>query len=574
MESVIAFTTLVHARDHLPGRQWTAVIITNQHGDMIYDVEVEYFNSSADVHSAILSGGLYHSSSADELIASKCDQIIRSKLSPHFEPLWLTNQRQGMKSGSFYWPDDFVAVNKSRPAFAVGSNPTARSAYFDTKMIHRWLLNPSITFMSIFIPPPPVLRDSEFMYNYVEYVDEFISTLLLIIKKSSQLNSSVSIIFIGGTAVVNNQNNFETVPIRKIFKQWPLSAFGNHFKQAHLLEFWPTPSELQEDDLRLLDEQNPDYFSCSTTEFRQQNPNFDTGLLPPYYLVAKSGKVLHGKSFISYSQKSVFGEAKLTNVGDLGVFLGLRVISTRDYKVDAHLCMSIDMNGQLHVSTDSRDPEITSMPQSSPFVLLWGKAFTKSPEVCGFSQSKSISPIQLYDIYPMVCWALGLHQPWLNWGKLSRVKKYLKNHPSDAQVAEFEGRYRDWNQINGGIIAALALALAITFIACALKHHRRYNSLHPVGNNIASVRYKKRRIRRPWLGSVQASGSGSHHGLLGNHRDGGGFALDESEEEEVLMENDLSARENRRREKESADAYIQMLHSPTGNRSTPSMTLA
>lgn len=91
---------------------------------------------------------------------------------------------------------------------------------------------------------------------------------------------------------------------------------------------------------------------------------------------------------------------------------------------------------------------------------------------------------------------------------------------------------------------------------------------------MASVRYKKRRIRRPWLDSVQASGSRSHHGLLGNHRDDNGFALDESEEEEVLMENDLSARENRRREKESADAYIQMLHSPTGNRSAPSLTRA
>ncbi|VUZ53973.1 unnamed protein product [Hymenolepis diminuta] len=266
---------------------------------LLNEISLEDFNSSADVHSAILSGGLYHTSSVDKLVANNCDQIIRSKLSPHFEPLWLTNQRQGMKSGSFYWPDDFVAVNKSRPDFAVGSNPTERNAYFDTKMIHRWLLNPSITFMSIFIPPPPVLRDSEFMYNYVEYVDEFISNLLLIIKKSSRLNSSVSIIFIGGTAVVNNQNNFEAVPIRKIFKQWPVSAFGNHFKQARLLEFWPTPNELEEDDLRLLDEQNPDYFSCSTTEFRQQNPNLDTGLLPPYYLVAKSGKILQGKSFIS-----------------------------------------------------------------------------------------------------------------------------------------------------------------------------------------------------------------------------------------------------------------------------------
>nr|CDS30478.1 ectonucleotide [Hymenolepis microstoma] len=483
------------------------------------------FNTSADVHSAILSGGVYSSSISNEVTANKCDSIIHSKLSPHFEPLWHTNQRQGMKSGSFYWPDDYVAVNKSHPDFTAGINPTTRNAYFDIEKINQWLHNPSITFISVYIPSPPTLRDSRFLSNYAEYVDGFLSTIFSTIKISPKLNRTVSIVFIGGTAVVNSRNDFEVVPILKIFKQWPLSAFGNHFKQSTLLEFWPTPDELDRSDRILLNVRNPNYFSCSTTEFRKRNSDLDVGLLPPYYLVAESIKV-------------------------------------------------------LQVSIDSYEQAITSLPQLSPFVLLWGKAFTTSPEVCGLSQiesNKPNPPIQLYDIYPMICWALGIQQPWFNWGKLSRVKKYLKNQPLDNQIEEFEGRCRDWSKIKeggkfgissltlfiGGFIGALALFLAITLVACALKHHHRYNSSHRISKYMASVRYRKHRFQRPWLGFGPTASSRSHRGLLGNHSDSSRFALDESEEEEVLMDCDpLGAREEQRQRRDNADVFIQMLHSP------------
>ncbi|VDN98653.1 unnamed protein product [Rodentolepis nana] len=494
-------------------------------------ITMQGFNTSADVHSAILSGGLYYPPSSNYATANKCDSIIHSKLSPNFEPLWLTNQRQGMKSGSFYWPDGFVSVNKSRPDFIAGINPTPRNAYFDIEKIHQWLHNPSITFISIYIPSQPTLRDSRFLSNYAEYVDGFLSTILSTIRKSPKLNCSVSVVFIGGTAVVNNRNDFEIVPIHKIFKHWPLSAFGNHFKQSSLLEFWPTPDELDGGDRLLLNAKNPDYLSCSTTEFRKRNPNLDVGLLPPYYLVAESGKL-------------------------------------------------------LEVSMDSYEQAITSLPQLSPFVLLWGKAFTTSPEVCGARQIESNepnSPIQLYDIYPMICWALGIQQPWFNWGKLSRVKRYLKNQPLDKEIEEFEGRCRDWSKakkgrifgkkggfvvqslpILGGLIGALALFLAITLVVCALKYHRRHGSFHLISKNMASVRYRKYRSQRPWLGFGPTSNSRSHRGLLRNQSDSSRFALDESEEEEVLMYCDpLSARDEQRQRKENADVFIQMLHSPT-----------
>lgn len=101
------------------------------------------------------------------------------------------------------------------------------------------------------------------------------------------------------------------------------------------------------------------------------------------------------------------------------------------------------------VSSEAYEPEVEPIPQPRPFILLWGKAFTKSPEVCspmGSRSNTSNSPIQLYDIYPMVCWLLGLERPWINMGKLSRVKKYFKNPPYDSQIADFESRCKDWDQ--------------------------------------------------------------------------------------------------------------------------------
>ncbi|KAM7533386.1 hypothetical protein Aperf_G00000125163 [Anoplocephala perfoliata] len=466
-----------------------------------------------------MSGGIFHGPSTNKSYTFKCDQIIRSKFSPYFEPLWLTNQRHGMKSGTFYWPDDFVAVNKSHPYLSAGSNPTGRNPYFDIEKIYQWLFDPSITFLSIFIPPPPNSRRENFIFNYVEYTDSFLSTLFSYIRKSPILNASVSIVFVGGTAAVNAETSFDVVLIREMFQQWPSSVFGGHFNQGPILEIWPTTDELDEENVQRLIKRNPSFFACSTEEFRERNPDLDVGLLPPYYLVAKSEKTL---------------------VVDLEIA--------------------------------SQDPRATRGRQSGAFILLWGKAFTTSSDVCGGSHAAP--SIELFDIYPLVCWALGLQQPWLNQGNLSRVSRYFKNPPSDAEVAEFESRTRDWSKgsesgkfaftkvtlISGGIIAALAITLALTFIICAVKYNCRYKSFELIDGS-DGIRYRKRRFRRPWLASSSRS-------LLGNHEDNA--VRDESEEDEVLMANDaFSARENRKLRKENADSFIQMLHSPPDSSARP-----
>lgn len=52
--------------------------------------------------------------------------------------------------------------------------------------------------------------------------------------------------------------------------------------------------------VRLLTEDNPDFFTCSTADFRRRFSRFDMGLLPPYYLVAKPGKVLQSEFILFF----------------------------------------------------------------------------------------------------------------------------------------------------------------------------------------------------------------------------------------------------------------------------------
>ena len=212
-----------------------------QEGCLISDIYAENLTSSAEIHSLLMSGGLYSGPESNDSLESQCDSLILSKTTTPFEPLWLANQRLGMKSASFFWPDDYVAVNDSRPYLTSGSNPTFRSAYFDIERINQWLTDPYISFISICIPSPPLKQDVDFTLAYVEYTDEFLSSLLSHIKNSPNLNTSVSILFVGGSASMISQSEDQIVALSSVFNSWPASAFGKHFRFGPVIEFWPIP---------------------------------------------------------------------------------------------------------------------------------------------------------------------------------------------------------------------------------------------------------------------------------------------------------------------------------------------
>ncbi|KAL5103902.1 hypothetical protein TcWFU_004767 [Taenia crassiceps] len=427
-----------------------------------------------------------------------------------------------MRSASFFWPDDYVAVNNSRPFLTAGINPNARVAYFDIDQIHQWLLNPSITFMSIFIPSPYHEKDPNFFFDYVEYADAFLFSLLSRIKSSPKLSSSVSIVFIGGTAAVDAQSAGEVVSIRKYFRSWPASAFGSHFNRGKFVEFWPTPDEEDETLVRLLTEDNPNFFTCSTADFRRRFSRFDMGLLPPYYIVAKPGKV-------------------------------------------------------LQISKSEGPETLTDAPQLSPFALLWGNSFISadSSDICGLHNYSSTT-LQLIDVYPLVCWLLHLPRPWFHWGHLSRVTRFLSQPPLHAQVEEFEHRARAWRTfpigiigkfgvsretfLAGALISAFVVIFGIVFVVCAIKVHRNYHRSSGGGDSFGRVRYHRRRIPRPWLAPSTSPYALRSQRLLGGAAGGLSNEAAEEEEEEVLISNDALSR-NRRRD--AAEAFIQMLHSPS-----------
>ncbi|KAH9277968.1 hypothetical protein ECG_09600 [Echinococcus granulosus] len=516
-----------------PEANFTAFQTLMDEGCLIPDISVKNFTSSADIHSVLLSGGLYHGSHKNKSLVPACDKFLFSKILPHFEPLWLTNQRHGMRSASFFWPDDYVAVNNSRPFVTAGINPTARAAYFGIDRIHQWLLNPFITFMSIFIPSPFHEKDTNFFSSYVGYADAFLSSLLSHIRNSPKLSSSVSILFIGGTAAVDAKSSNEVVSIRKYFGSWPTSAFGNHFNRGRFLEFWPTPDEEDETLLRLLTEENADFSVCGTADFRRRFSRFNMGLLPPYYLIAKPGKVLQ--------------------------------------------------------ISDTKGPEASKDAQQlSAFALLWGSAFisSDSSDICG-GRNQSKAALQLTDVYPLVCWVLRIPNPWLHWGRLARVTHLLRQPPFPSQVEEFEKRSRAWSTLAvgvggrfgvskgtflaGGLICAFVVVFGILFVVCAIKVNRRYRRMPSAGDSFGGARYHRRRVPRVWPASSAYTYATRDQRLLSGANGGQDT---ETTEEEVLINNDVLTRSCRLGD---AEAFIQMLHSPSASpipRTMPALSRA
>ncbi len=78
----------------------------------------------------------------------------------------------------------------------------------------------------------------------------------------------------------------------------------------------------------------------------------------------------------------------------------------------------------------------------SAFLIVSGPAFDTSKAACD-----KTSKIALTDVYPLMCWALGLKQPWPNAGQLKRVAHLFKQPPTAAELAEFEGYARGKTKI-------------------------------------------------------------------------------------------------------------------------------
>lgn len=111
----------------------------------------------------------------------------------------------------------------------------------------------------------------------------------------------------------------------------------------------------------------------------------------------------------------------------------------------------------------------------------------------------------------------------------------------------------------GGLISALVVIFGIVFVACAIKVHRNYHRTSGGNDSFGRVRYHRRRIARPWLAPSTSPYALRNQRLLGGSA--GGLSNEATEEEEEVLINNDSL--NRSRRRDDAEAFIQMLHSPS-----------
>lgn len=80
------------------------------------------------------------------------------------------------------------------------------------------------------------------------------------------------------------------------------------------------------------------------------------------------------------------------------------------------------------------------------FVLVSGPAFRRLT-----STSHVSSNLRLVDVYPLVCWLLGIHTPGRHDGNLDSWREYLEQPPSAKELALFQdfasGRVKPVNNL-------------------------------------------------------------------------------------------------------------------------------
>uniref|UniRef100_A0A5K3F6U7 NUC domain-containing protein n=1 Tax=Mesocestoides corti TaxID=53468 RepID=A0A5K3F6U7_MESCO len=469
-----------------------------QNGCLIHGIPIDNITSSMQAHSLMLSGGSSQETTFNNSREMTCDKLIFSKIKPTSEPLWLTNQRHGHQSASYFWPEDYISVNGSRPFKTAGINPSTHSAYFNIDQIIQWLLSPAISLVDIFIPPTEGLHGDYISSLSVEYTNAFLSSLLSHIKNHPKLNSSVSFVFVGGFAVANSNSDESPVIIEDLFKS--TRYFNQYLASGHNFEVWLPPYRENESLRTVLAGKNSDFITCNTSQFLERFPQVDVGVLPPYYLVAKPGKML-------FLRKQHLEEAE------------------------------------------------------SAYVILSGPAFNTSNRAC---KKTAKHHIQLTDVYPLVCWALGLTRPWPHSGHLARVSHLLRKPPTQSELDDFNayatGRASSVETglfmgisastlISGSIIASFAIVFGLLFVSLAVKYGGSSQTFRGGVVRFASDMRHRRRRFRPAGGESLLGDSSSNRGV------------EDDDEEEVVVSTD--ALRNSFAGKNDSQAFLQMLHSPT-----------
>ncbi|XP_022798371.1 bis(5'-adenosyl)-triphosphatase enpp4-like [Stylophora pistillata] len=329
------------------------------------------------------------------------------------EPLWVTSEKQGEKSGMCFWPGYDVVYKGQKPSFtpsefgfgrpfAARENETIPPWKWRVDLVLKWLKDPDPpSFVTLYFEEPDEAGhccgpDSVNVTEEIGRDDEITGYLLQELRKSN-LTDSVNLIITAdhGTAMYNLSTVLD---------------FHEYLPPDYSL--WIAGGA---------------YFSFDATN-----------LTGAYDRLKKAEK--HNSHFSVYRKEELPEELHFKHsrfVAEINVILE-----------EGWLAALEPYNHSLKVVTKGTHGWCPSTPSMHPFFLAQGPAF---------KQGYKSGPIEMVDIYPLICHLLGI-DPLPNNGSLSRIEHLLKVAPNSS--------HSNAHWLTTGEIVAIVIGSAIALTVC------------------------------------------------------------------------------------------------------------
>lgn len=331
------------------------------------------------------------------------------------EPLWVTNEKQGHKSGMCFWPGYDVEYKGNKPSFTPSGLGFGRP-YVDLEnetmswkarvdLVMTWLKNPHPpSFITLYFEEPDEAGhccgpDSVNVTEEIRRDDEITGYLLQQLRKENLLDKVNLVITADhGTAAFNTSTIIDiTEYLAPDYSFW--TGAGSYF----LLN--ATNITRAYDNFKKAQKQHPQINVYRKGELPEDLHFKHSRFVPEITVIMEEGWLVAVKPPEGFAPKGV-------------------------------------------VITQGTHGWLPSVPSMHPFFLAQGPAF---------KQGYKSGPIDMVDIYPLICHLLGI-EPLPNNGSLSRISHLLKVSPGSSNLHEH------W--LTAGEIIALVIGTAIGFTVC------------------------------------------------------------------------------------------------------------
>uniref|UniRef100_A0A0X3NH11 Bis(5'-adenosyl)-triphosphatase enpp4 n=1 Tax=Schistocephalus solidus TaxID=70667 RepID=A0A0X3NH11_SCHSO len=334
------------------------------------------------------------------------------------EPIWITNQRHGGKTGMIYWPGSDARYNGTMQYVSFGLYSGAPTLRFRVDRIMEWITQPDVNFCMLYFNQPDSAGhkfgpNSEEVLDAIEQTNDGIAYLMQRIEQEQFPGEKPNVIVTsdhGMTAVSNKMVvNVSSVLSPSDYK------FGVDGSPANLGIWLNDNGQPSADDI------------CNKLKSLQHITVYKKADIPKSYHYGNNARV-----------------PDIVVIADLGWMI----------QSDASKPYDENLRGMHGYNNSESDMH--------PFLVAAGPGIKKVGLIDNFHQ---------VDVYPLVCLLLGLNKPNRIDGEVRRVVPFLKQLPPLAYIKKFNRYAKGLPADVRGLATRGNGMKPLCLIALALLHH-------------------------------------------------------------------------------------------------------